>query len=230
MRQMILKENCRSDGRRCDQIRPIDIEHLTLPRTHGSALFTRGETQALAVCTLGGETMGQRFENLDGEDKPLLLAILSSLLSPSEKSDAWVLPGRREIGHGKLAERALSMIVPNHEHFPYVIRLESNITESNGSSSMASVCGGCLAMMDAGVPIKRPIAGIAMGLILEGDRLCDPLRHSRHRRCSGRHGLQNRRRCRRDHRLPTRYQSRRDHPTDHASSPRSSQRRDGSIS
>jgi polyribonucleotide nucleotidyltransferase len=167
MRKMILDENKRSDGRTCDQVRAIDIELSLLPRTHGSALFTRGETQALAVCTLGGETMAQRGEGLDGElDKRFYLQYSFPPFSVGEVGRMGSA-GRREIGHGKLAERSLSMIMPMVEHFPYVVRLESNITESNGSSSMASVCGCCLAMMDAGVPIKRPIAGIAMGLILE---------------------------------------------------------------
>ncbi len=169
MRHMILKENRRSDGRTCDQIRPIHAELGLLPRTHGSALFTRGETQSIAVCTLGGETMGQRFEDLHGEG--LDRFYLQYSFPPFSVGEVGRVgaPGRREVGHGKLAERALSMILPMQEHFPYTIRLESNITESNGSSSMASVCGGCLAMMDAGVPIKRPVAGIAMGLILEGN-------------------------------------------------------------
>jgi polyribonucleotide nucleotidyltransferase len=167
MRKMILNENKRSDGRSCDQVRAIDVEMSLLPRTHGSALFTRGETQALAVCTLGGETMAQRGENLDGEFHNRFY--LQYTFPPFSVGEVGRMgsAGRREIGHGKLAERSLSMIIPMMEHFPYVIRLESNITESNGSSSMASVCGCCLAMMDAGVPIKRPIAGIAMGLILE---------------------------------------------------------------
>ncbi|MEN9344111.1 MAG: Polyribonucleotide nucleotidyltransferase,polynucleotide phosphorylase/polyadenylase,RNase [Chlamydiota bacterium] len=170
MRQMILDENKRSDGRACNEIRPIDVESSLLPRTHGSALFTRGETQALCVCTLGGETMGQRGENLDGEF--LSRFYLQYSFPPFSVGEVGRMgaPGRREVGHGKLAERALAATIPHAEHFPYVIRLESNITESNGSSSMASVCGGCLAMMDAGVPIKRPIAGIAMGLILEEGR------------------------------------------------------------
>ncbi len=167
MRKMILDENKRSDGRSCDQVRAIDIEMSLLPRTHGSALFTRGETQSLAVCTLGGETMAQRGENLEGEiNNRFYLQYTFPPFSVGEVGRMGA-PGRREIGHGKLAERSLSMIVPMMEHFPYVIRLESDILESNGSSSMASVCGCCLAMMDAGVPIKRPIAGIAMGLILE---------------------------------------------------------------
>lgn len=169
MRQMILKENVRSDGRSSTQIRPIDIELGLLPRTHGSALFTRGETQALAVATLGGETMAQRYEDLEGESSRRFY--LQYFFPPFSVGEVGRIgaPGRREVGHGKLAERALSMTFPKLEHFPYVVRLESNITESNGSSSMASVCGGCLAMMDAGIPIKHPIAGIAMGLILEGE-------------------------------------------------------------
>ncbi|MBS0652063.1 MAG: polyribonucleotide nucleotidyltransferase [Verrucomicrobia bacterium] len=167
MRKMILDENERSDGRKCDQIRPIDIELSLLPRTHGSALFTRGETQSLAVATLGGETMAQRSENLEGEVSSRFY--LQYSFPPFSVGEVGRMgsPGRREIGHGKLAERSLAMILPPQDTFPYVIRLESNITESNGSSSMASVCGGCLALMDAGVPIRRPIAGIAMGLILE---------------------------------------------------------------
>jgi polyribonucleotide nucleotidyltransferase len=167
MRQMILKENIRSDGRNSTQIRQIHIEHGLLPRTHGSALFTRGETQALAVCTLGSESMGQRFEGLNKEGiNRFYLQYSFPPFSVGEVGRAGP-PGRREIGHGKLAERALQAILPTQESFPYIIRLESNITESNGSSSMATVCGGCLALMDAGVPIKGPIAGIAMGLILE---------------------------------------------------------------
>lgn len=168
MRHMVLKEKKRIDGRHLEEIRPIDIEPSILPRTHGSALFTRGETQALAVCTLGGETTAQRFEDLNGESSQKFY--LQYSFPPFSVGEVGRVgsPGRREIGHGKLAERALSAILPAQETFPYVIRLESNITESNGSSSMASVCGGCLALMDAGVPIKRPVSGIAMGLILEG--------------------------------------------------------------
>jgi len=170
MRKMILDEGYRSDGRSLEQIRPIDIEMSLMPRTHGSALFTRGETQALAVCTLGGETMAQRSESLEGEMSARFY--LQYFFPPFSVGEVGRMgaPGRREIGHGKLAERALSMIMPAIDDFPYVIRLESNITESNGSSSMASVCGGCLALMDAGVPVRRPIAGIAMGLVLENER------------------------------------------------------------
>lgn len=167
MRKMILTEKIRSDGRDTVTIRPISIEQALLPRAHGSSLFTRGETQAVAVCTLGGEGTGQRYETLDADG--IHRFYLQYSFPPFSVGEVGRMgsPGRREIGHGKLAERALMAILPAREQFPYVIRLESNITESNGSSSMASVCGGCLALMDAGVPIKRPIAGIAMGLILE---------------------------------------------------------------
>lgn len=168
MRKMILESGIRSDGRKTTDIRPIDIEPSFLPRTHGSALFTRGETQSLSVCTLGGETMAQRYEDLDGDSSRRFY--LQYFFPPFSVGEVGRIgaPGRREVGHGKLAERAFEALLPTKSEFPYTIRLESNITESNGSSSMASVCGCCLAMMDAGVPIKRPVAGIAMGLILEG--------------------------------------------------------------
>lgn len=169
MREMILKENKRLDGRGCEEIRQISIEMGLLPRTHGSALFTRGETQAIAVCTLGGESMGQRYEDLNQDStRRFYLQYTFPPFSVGEVGRVGS-PGRREIGHGKLAEHALARILPKQEQFPYTIRLESNITESNGSSSMASVCGGCLALMEAGVPIKTAVAGIAMGLILDGD-------------------------------------------------------------
>ncbi len=169
MRKMVLFEKKRLDGRDLQEIRPIEIEQSILPRTHGSSLFTRGETQSLAVCTLGGENSAQRFEDLHGEGTHRFY--LQYFFPPFSVGEVGRMgaPGRREIGHGKLAERALTAILPTQEKFPYVIRLESNITESNGSSSMASVCSGCLAFMDAGVPIKCPVSGIAMGLILEGD-------------------------------------------------------------
>jgi polyribonucleotide nucleotidyltransferase len=170
MRNTILKDKIRIDGRKLDEIRKISVQPRFLPRTHGSALFTRGETQSLAVCTLGGETMAQRYEDLHGEGASRFY--MQYFFPPFSVGEVGRMgpPGRREIGHGKLAERALSAILPEQATFPYVMRLESNITESNGSSSMASVCGGCIAMMDAGVPIKRPVSGIAMGLILEGDQ------------------------------------------------------------
>lgn len=170
MRQMIVNENIRSDGRTSTDIRAIDVELGLLPRAHGSALFTRGETQSIAVCTLGGATMGQRYEDLHGEGtSSFYLQYSFPPYAVGEVGRAGP-PGRREIGHGKLAERSLQAALPSRDTFPYIIRLESNITESNGSSSMASVCGCCLSMMDAGIPIKRPVAGIAMGLILEENR------------------------------------------------------------
>lgn len=167
MRKTILEKGVRPDGRGVKDIRFIDVEAGLLPRSHGSCLFTRGETQALAVCTLGSESMGQRFEDLNGEG--LNKFYLQYFFPPFSVGEVGRMgpPGRREVGHGKLAERALKATLPSQEEFPYAIRLEANITESNGSSSMASVCGGCLALMDAGVPIKRPVSGIAMGLILE---------------------------------------------------------------
>ncbi|MEI8366211.1 MAG: polyribonucleotide nucleotidyltransferase [Parachlamydiaceae bacterium] len=170
MRRMIVEENLRSDGRNSTTIRQIDVVQSFLPRTHGSSLFTRGETQSLAVCTLGGESMAQRFEDLHGENSHRFY--LHYFFPPFSVGEVGRVgsPGRREVGHGKLAERSLKAMLPSKQEFPYVIRIESNITESNGSSSMATVCGGCLAMMDAGVPIKRPVAGIAMGLILETDK------------------------------------------------------------
>lgn len=170
MREMILSEKVRCDGRALDQIRPIQIESSFLPRAHGSCLFTRGETQALAVCTLGGEQMAQRFESLNGEGFRRFYLQYSFPPYCVGETGRIGSPGRREVGHGKLAERALEPLLPPKTAFPYTVRIESNITESNGSSSMASVCGGCLAMMDAGIPVKRPIAGIAMGLIFDGQR------------------------------------------------------------
>lgn len=169
LRKMILKQGVRPDGRNPTQIRPIDIEQGLLPRVHGSSLFTRGETQTVAVCTLGGETMAQRYETLHGEGSARFY--LQYFFPPFSVGEVGRVgaPGRREVGHGKLAERALAAILPTKAEFPYTVRVESNITESNGSSSMATVCGCCLAMMDAGVPIKNPVAGIAMGLILDGD-------------------------------------------------------------
>lgn len=167
MRQMILQTNKRCDGRACNEVRPISIELDILPRAHGSALFTRGETQAISVCTLGSDSMGQRYETLDADGTSRFY--LQYSFPPFSVGEVGRVgpPGRREVGHGKLAERALLATVPSKEDFPYTMRLEANITESNGSSSMASICGGCLSMMSGGVPIKRPIAGIAMGLILE---------------------------------------------------------------
>lgn len=166
MRSLIIKNRKRSDGRGLVEIRPIQCSCSLLPRAHGSALFTRGETQALAVTTLGGDDMGQRLDNLTDTDTKRFYFQYS--FPPSSVGEAGRVgaPSRREIGHGVLAEKALEYALPSEEVFPYTIRLESTITESNGSSSMASVCGGCLAMLDAGIPLKQSIAGVAMGLIL----------------------------------------------------------------
>ena len=168
VRGAILKDGKRIDGRTTTQIRPIVGETHFLPRAHGSALFTRGETQTIATCTLGTKDAEQMIDGLNGlRYEHFMLHYNFPPYSVGEVG-RFGAPGRREVGHGKLAWRALHPVLPSKEEFPYTIRLTSDITESNGSSSMASVCGGSLAMMDAGVPIKRPVSGIAMGLILEG--------------------------------------------------------------
>lgn len=171
VRDMILSRNVRADGRTPEQIRPISAEVGLLPRTHGSALFVRGETQCLAVVTLGTTDDEQRIDSLDGETKKTFM--LHYNFPPFSVGEVKPLrsPGRREIGHGILAERSIRAIMPSKADFPYTVRIVSDTLESNGSSSMASVCGGTLALMDAGVPIKAPVAGIAMGLIKEGDRV-----------------------------------------------------------
>jgi len=168
LRRRIVEGGKRSDGRSPWELRPINSQCGLLPRAHGSALFTRGETQSLAVVTLGGYQMAQRIDNLvDTEDSKSFYLQYSFPPSCVGEVGRIGAPSRREIGHGMLAERALEPILPPEEDFPYTIRVESTITESNGSSSMASVCGGCLALQDAGVPIKFPVAGIAMGLVLD---------------------------------------------------------------
>ena len=173
MRSLILDERIRVDGRAMDQIRPISCEMGVLPRVHGSALFTRGETQALVVTTLG--MMGVDDQILDGlkQDEPAKRFILHYNFPPFSVGEVRPMrgPGRREIGHGALAERALRSMIPEEADFPYVMRVVSDILESNGSSSQASICGGSLALMDAGVPMKKHVAGIAMGLIKEGDKV-----------------------------------------------------------
>ena len=167
VRTKILKEKKRIDGRGLADIRPIKCEVGVLPRTHGSALFTRGETQALVVTTLGTSEDEQRIESLDGLQRSRFM--LHYNFPPFSVGEVGRIgTGRREIGHGKLAWRAVNSILPKKEEFPYTFRIVSEITESNGSSSMATVCGSSLALMDAGVPIKKPVAGIAMGLIKEG--------------------------------------------------------------
>jgi polyribonucleotide nucleotidyltransferase len=171
VRDMILNENKRADGRSDTTIRPISGEVGILPRTHGSALFIRGETQCLAVVTLGTSEDEQKIDSLDGESYKTFM--LHYNFPPFSVGEVKPLrsPGRREIGHGMLAERALKAVIPQKAEFPYTIRIVSDILESNGSSSMATVCGGSLALMDAGVPIKSPVAGIAMGLIKEEERV-----------------------------------------------------------
>ena len=171
VRKIILEKNIRADGRRPDQIRPITSLVGLLPRTHGSALFTRGETQALVVTTLGTSEDEQRIDSLEGEYfKTFMLHYNFPPFSVGETKPLRG-PGRREVGHGALAERALKAMIPSKLEFPYTVRIVSDILESNGSSSMATVCGGTLSLMDAGVPIKAPVAGIAMGLIKEGDKI-----------------------------------------------------------
>lgn len=171
VRRMMVEEGRRIDGRRFDEIRPIHIEVGVLPRTHGSALFTRGETQALVVVTLGSSSDEQKIEALAGETFKSFM--LHYNFPPYSVGEVRPLrgPGRREIGHGALAERAIKAILPGNGEFPYTIRVVSEILESNGSSSMASVCGASLALMDAGAPVTTPVAGIAMGLVKEGDQV-----------------------------------------------------------
>ena len=171
VRNMILEKGSRADGRGPSDIRPITCEVGILPRAHGSALFTRGETQSLAVITLGTTEDEQRIDALEGEYTRTFM--LHYNFPPFSVGEARPLrsPGRREVGHGALAERALKPVIPSKEVFPYTLRIVSDILESNGSSSMATVCGGTLGLMDAGVPIKEPVAGIAMGLIKEGGRV-----------------------------------------------------------
>ncbi|MBV9612289.1 MAG: polyribonucleotide nucleotidyltransferase, partial [Acidobacteriaceae bacterium] len=169
-RDQMLKERRRPDGRAFDQIRPITCEVAVLPRTHGSAIFTRGETQALVTTTLGTKEDEQRIELFDPTETSKRF-MLHYNFPPFSVGEVGFMrgPGRREIGHGALAERALSPVIPDEKDFPYTLRVVSDILESNGSSSMASVCGGTLSLMDAGVPVAAPVAGIAMGLVLEGD-------------------------------------------------------------
>lgn len=169
MRRMILEEGRRIDGRSMTDIRPISCAVGFLPRTHGSSLFTRGQTQSLGIVTLGASGDSQVIDGLDDEFKKRFL--LHYNFPPFSVGEARPMrgPGRREIGHGALAERALAQVMPSADDFPYTVRVVSEILSSNGSSSMASVCSGSMAMMDAGVPIKAPVAGIAMGLIKEGD-------------------------------------------------------------
>ncbi|MCX7959390.1 MAG: polyribonucleotide nucleotidyltransferase, partial [Deltaproteobacteria bacterium] len=171
IRKMITVEGKRIDGRGTNDVRPISCEVGLFPRTHGSALFTRGETQALVVTTLGTAEDEQKIEALGEESSKRFM--LHYNFPPFSTGEVKFLrsPSRREIGHGNLAERAISKVIPSEEKFPYTIRVLSDILESNGSSSMATVCGATLSLMDAGVPISAPVAGVAMGLIKEGDKV-----------------------------------------------------------
>ncbi|MEY3390974.1 MAG: polyribonucleotide nucleotidyltransferase [Pseudomonadota bacterium] len=170
VRSQILNGEPRIDGRDTRTVRPIEIRNGVLPRTHGSALFTRGETQALVVATLGTARDEQIIDALEGEYRDRFMFHYNMPPFATGETGRVGTPKRREIGHGRLAKRALVPVLPSMEEFAYSIRLVSEITESNGSSSMASVCGGCLALMDAGVPVKAHVAGVAMGLILDGNR------------------------------------------------------------
>ena len=170
MRLRVLEDKKRIDGRSMDEIRPLSCEIGVLPRTHGSALFTRGQTQSLAVTTLGTASDEQRIDAIYGEESKSFM--LHYNFPPFSVGEVKPIrgPSRRDIGHGALAERAISPVLPSEDSFPYTIRVVSNILESNGSSSMATVCGSSLALMDAGVPIKTPVAGISIGLVKEGNR------------------------------------------------------------
>ena len=168
-REQVTKERIRPDRRQFDEIRPITIETSVLPRTHGSAIFTRGETQALVTTTLGTSDDVQRLENFEGEKKKNFMLHYNFPPFSVGETGRMTGVGRREIGHGALAERAVMAVLPDEATWPYTMRVVSDILESNGSSSMASVCGATLSLMDAGVPIKAPVAGVAMGLVKEGD-------------------------------------------------------------
>ncbi len=170
IRKKILKKKIRVDGRKTNEIRKITAEVAVLPRVHGSSLFTRGETQALVVTTLGSSRDAQLLDSINGKEDKVYM--LQYNFPPFSTGEARMIRGvsRREVGHGNLAERSLKPVLPSAEDFPYTIRVVSDIMESNGSSSMASVCGGCLSLMDAGVPLKKMVSGIAMGLITDGDK------------------------------------------------------------
>ncbi|MFW5927401.1 MAG: polyribonucleotide nucleotidyltransferase, partial [Wenzhouxiangella sp.] len=170
VRDQILDGKPRIDGRDLTTVRPLDMQVGAFPRTHGSAIFTRGETQAMCVVTLGTGRDAQIIDAIEGEYKEQFMLHYNFPPFCVGETSFMLGPKRREIGHGKLAKRALTAVVPKGEEFPYVLRIVSEVTESNGSSSMATVCGSSLALMDAGVPVKAPVAGIAMGLIKDGDR------------------------------------------------------------
>ncbi len=168
-RSIVVKEHKRADGRKMDEIRPLSTDIDLLPRTHGSALFTRGETQALSITTLGALNEHQIIDGLGLEDQKRFMLHYNFPQFSVGETGRYGAPGRREIGHGALGEKALAQVIPSEEEFPYTIRVVSEILESNGSSSQASICAGCMSLMAAGVPIKAPVAGIAMGLITHED-------------------------------------------------------------
>ena len=168
-RNIVVKEHTRADGRRMDEIRPLSTAIDILPRTHGSAMFTRGQTQSLATVTLGALGEHQILDGLSIEDEKRFMLHYNFPAFSVGETGRYGSPGRREIGHGALGERALSYVIPSEDEFPYTIRVVSEILESNGSSSQATICAGCMALMAAGVPIKTPVAGIAMGLITSGE-------------------------------------------------------------
>ena len=169
VRRLITDEKVRPDGRGLDEIRPLASEVGILPRTHGSGLFTRGQTQALSVCTLGALGEVQIIDGLGLEETKRFMHHYNFPNFSVGETGPIRGPGRREIGHGALGERALEAVIPNDTEFPYTIRLVAEVLESNGSSSQASICASTMAMMDAGVPLKAPVAGIAMGLVKKGD-------------------------------------------------------------
>ena len=168
-RKIVVKEKTRADGRKMTEIRPLSARIDILPRTHGSALFTRGETQSLSITTLGALGEHQIIDGLSLEDEKRFMLHYNFPQFSVGETGRYGAPGRREIGHGALGEKALAQVIPSEEEFPYTIRVVSEILESNGSSSQASICAGCMSLMAAGVPIKAPVAGIAMGLITDGD-------------------------------------------------------------
>ena len=167
MRRLIIEDKVRPDGRKVDEIRPLDSQVDILPRAHGSALFTRGETQVLSVTTLGPMNDNQIIDDLTEVETKRFMHHYNFPPYSVGETGRMGSPGRREIGHGALGERALSQVLPSVEDFPYTIRTVAEVTESNGSSSQASICAGTMSLMAAGVPIKAPVAGIAMGLIMD---------------------------------------------------------------
>ena len=168
VRRLITYDKVRPDGRQLDEIRPLDAQVDLLPRTHGSAMFTRGQTQVISVCTLGAQNDEQIIDNLTDEDTKRFMHHYNFPPFSVGEIGRMGTPGRREIGHGALGERALSYVIPSYEEFPYTIRVVAEVCESNGSSSQASICASCMALMAAGVPIRKPVVGIAMGLITSG--------------------------------------------------------------